>query len=83
MSVPAPPPLVHTTLDTILQDLDIATQILASTGILIPGFGAGIAAGAVLAEKLIKIVEGARAAHLAIMGKPLDLALLKDEAPVT
>lgn len=80
---PTPPPLVHSTLDTILQDLDVATQVLTSTGVLIPGFGTAIAGGAALADRLIKIVEGARAAHLAILGKPLDLTLLKDEAPVT
>lgn len=80
--LPPVPPKPSSTLDTILTDLEVATQVLAATGVLIPGFGASIAAGAGIALKLEQIVRGALDAHKAIMGKPLDLSLLKDEAPV-
>jgi hypothetical protein len=78
-AVPAP----TSTLDKILTDLEVATQVFAAAGALIPGFGTGIAAGATIAAKLESIVQAALNAHQAIMGKPLDLTLLKDEAPVT
>jgi len=82
MTPPVTPPVVHSTLDTILTDLQVATQVLEATGALIPGVGVGIAAGAAIAAKLEAIVVGALNAHKAIMGKPLDLSILKDEAPV-
>jgi hypothetical protein len=81
---PTPPPSlpVHSTLDTILNDLETATQVLAATGVLIPGFGTAISAGAAIALKLEQIVIGAYNAHKAIAGKPMDLTILKDETPV-
>jgi len=82
-AAPATAPVVHSTLDTILTDLLTATQVLQATGALIPGFGTAIAAGAGIAAKLEAIFLGAYNAHQAIMGKPLDLSILKDEAPVT
>jgi hypothetical protein len=80
-----PPPVVpqpRSTLDTILSDLEVATQVLSATGVLIPGFGTAIAGGAAIALKLEQIVLGAYRAHQAIAGKPMDLSILKDEAPV-
>jgi hypothetical protein len=73
---------VHSTLETILADLETATEVLAATGVLIPGFGTAIAGGAAIALKLEQIVIGAYNAHQAIVGKPMDLSILKDEAPV-
>jgi hypothetical protein len=84
---PVPPvtpatPAPTSTLDTILHDLEIATGVLAATGVLIPGWGTAIAGGAAIASKLEAIIQGALDAHKSIMGKPLDLTLLKDETPV-
>lgn len=87
MSTTTPPalppiPAPHSTLDTILQDLEVATQVLAAAGVLIPGFGTAIAGGAAIALKLEQIVLGAYNAHQAIVGKPMDLTILKNEDPV-
>ena len=84
-----PPTLAATTeslaqkLDNVLGEILSVTQIVSATGILIPGYGAAISAGATIAAKFEAIVKAALDSHLAIVGKPLDLTLLKDEAPVT
>ena len=68
--------------DKILTDLEIASQVLASSGSLIPGIGLPVSIGAAITAKLLAIIEGARAAHKQILGQPLDMTLLKDEPPV-
>lgn len=63
-------------LDTILETLDIAAEIGEEIG---PGI---VGVGSAYADKLLKIVMKAHAAHVAITGQPMDLSQLHKIDPL-
>jgi hypothetical protein len=60
-------------LDTILEDAALALETVGGLGAVI---NPGIAAGAALANKVLRLITAGVQAHEKITGQPLDLSLL-------
>ena len=66
----------------VLNDAKLVLSVLTGVGPVIPGVGLAIAGGAALGLELENLFAAVYTAHLAIVGKPLDLTTLQPYIPV-
>ena len=66
-------------MEKVLADAELVTSVLAGAGGLI---NPAVGAGAALLDRLLRLAKASVAAHEAISGQPIDLALLHHIDPV-